>query len=148
MAAGTLSEGTPRGKDAASKPNRPPNRPPMFRPADIILGIGLIVVGFVMSFFLAFGQDDGARVEVMTGGKLYGVYSLDEDQTVTIRQDGHVNTFEIKGGAARMTDANCRNHDCMQQGAISKTGETIVCLPHKVVLEITGGEEEFDVVAQ
>ena len=47
-----------------------------------------------------------------------------------------------------MIRANCHNHDCMQQGSISKTGETIVCLPHKLVLEVTGGEEEFDVIAQ
>ena len=125
-----------------------PDRPPMFRPADIILAIGLIVIGFVMSFFLVFGSDDGAQVEVRTAGELYGIYSLDEDQTVTIKQGSKVNEFEIKDGAVRMLHASCHNHDCIQQGAISKTGETIVCLPNKVVLEVTGGEEEFDVVAQ
>ena len=120
----------------------------MFRPADIILAIGLIVIGFVMSFFLAFGSDDGARVKVLTAGDLYGTYSLDQDQTVTVRRGSHVNEFEIKDGAVRMVHADCRNHDCIQQGTITKTGETIVCLPNKVVLEVTGGEEEFDVIAQ
>ena len=123
-------------------------RPPMFRPADIILAISLIVIGFVMSFFLVFGGDDGAQVKVQTAGKLYGVYSLGENQTVTIRQGSKINEFEIRDGTVRMIHASCHNHDCIQQGAISKTGETIVCLPNKVVLEVTGGEEEFDVVAQ
>ena len=123
-------------------------RPPMFRPADIILAIGLIIVGFAMSFFLAFGKDDGAQVKVQTAGELYGTYSLDEDQTVTIKQGSHVNEFEIKNGTVRMIHADCHNHDCIQQGAVSRSGETIVCLPNKVVLEVTGGEEEFDVVAQ
>ena len=120
----------------------------MFRPADVILAIGLLIAGFAMSFFLAFGQDAGAQVRVMTGGQLYGVYNLGEEQTVTIRQGSHVNEFEIRDGRVRMTGANCHNHDCMQEGAISKTGETIVCLPHKLVLEITGGEEDFDVIAR
>ena len=75
-------------------------------------------------------------------------YDLDKDQTVTVRQGSHENEFEIRDGQVRMLHANCRNHDCIQQGAISRTGETIVCLPHKVVLEVTGGEEDFDVVAQ
>ena len=123
-------------------------RPPMFRPADIVLAIGLIAAGFAMSFFLAFGQDDGAQVKVTTDGKLYGTYSLEEDQLVTVKQGSLTNEFEIKDGKARMRQANCRNHDCIYEGAISKTGEMIVCLPHKVVLEVTGGEEEFDVVAQ
>lgn len=120
----------------------------MFRPADIILAVLLIAIGFAMSFFLAFGKDDGAQVRATADGKLYGVYRLDEDQTVTIRQGARVNEFEIKDGAVRMLHASCRNHDCMQEGAISRTGETIVCLPNKVVLEVTGGEEEFDVIAQ
>lgn len=124
------------------------NKPPMLRPADIILAIGLIAVGFVMSFILAFGQDDGAQVKVTAAGELYGIYSLGEDQTVTVKQGSHINEFEIKDGAVRMLHASCHNHDCIQQGAISKTGETIVCLPHKVVLEVVGGEEAFDVIAQ
>ena len=123
-------------------------RPPMFRPADIILAVGLIAAGFVMSFFLAFGQDEGGQVKVTAGGELYGVYSLAEDQVVTVKQGSRINRFEIKDGQVRMRKANCRNHDCIHEGSISKTGEAIVCLPHKVVLEVTGGKEEFDVVAQ
>ena len=133
-------------KPAFAKQNM--NTPPMFRPADIILAIGLIVLGFALSFYLAMGQDEGGQVEVRTAGELYGVYSLDEDQTVTVKQGSSENEFEIKDGQVRMLHANCHNHDCIQQGAISRTGETIVCLPHKLVLEVTGGEEEFDVVAQ
>ncbi len=120
----------------------------MFRPADIILAVLLIVIGFVMSFFLTFGKEDGTQVRAMADGKLYGVYRLDENQSVTIRQGSRINEFEIRDGTVRMLHANCHGHDCMQEGAISRTGETIVCLPNKVVLEITGGEEEFDVIAQ
>lgn len=120
----------------------------MFRPADIVLAVSLIVLGFVLSFFLAFGKDEGTQVTVRLDGKVYGTYALQEDQTVTVRQGSRENVFEIKDGCVRMIRANCHNHDCMQAGAISKTGQTIVCLPHKLVLEITGGEEEFDVVAQ
>lgn len=135
-----------RMTDGISNKTAKPDR--MFRPADIILAASLIVIGFVMSFFLAFGQEDGAQVEVQAGGELYGVYSLDEDQTVTIRQGSRVNEFRIQDGTVRMIHANCHNHDCMQEGSIAKAGETIVCLPNKVVLEVTGGEEDFDVVAQ
>ena len=120
----------------------------MFRPADIVLAIGLILLGFALSFFLAFGKDAGSEVTVRTDGKLYGVYSLEKDQTVTIQQGDAVNVMEIRDGSVRMTRANCENKDCVHSGAISKTGETIVCLPHKIVLEVTGGEEAFDVVSQ
>ena len=37
-----------------------------------------------------------------------------------------------------MTDADCPDKLCVKTGRISKTGETIVCLPHRVVVEIIG----------
>lgn len=118
----------------------------MFRKADIILIAVLIIAGFVMSFTLAAGRSDGTTVTVTRDGRLYGTYDLAKDQTVEIREDGGVNTFEIKDGTVRMVEADCHNKDCMQQGVISKTGQTIVCLPHKLVIEITGGEQEYDTI--
>ena len=41
-----------------------------------------------------------------------------------------------------MKDAECPDKLCMRQGAISRDGQTIVCLPHKLVVEVIGGEKE------
>lgn len=119
-----------------------------FRLGDIVLAIGLIVIGFAMSFIMVTGQDEGAIVVAAVDGETYGSYSLEEDRKVTIERDSHVNTFEIKDGQVKMIRATCHNHDCIREGTISRTGETIVCLPNKVVLEVKGGEEDFDVVAR
>lgn len=47
-----------------------------------------------------------------------------------------------------MSYSDCKNQICVEDGKISRTNQSIVCLPNKVVVEITGGEEEFDAVAQ
>lgn len=46
-----------------------------------------------------------------------------------------------------MIEADCPDHYCVDHAAIDKVNETIVCLPHRVVLEITGGGEEKEVDA-
>lgn len=127
---------------------RPSANTPMFRAADFILAIVLIAAGFLMSFFLSFGNSDGAQLTATADGKLYGTYSLAEDQTITIRHNGHTNRFEITAGKVRMISADCRGHDCIKEGSISKAGETIVCLPNRVVLEISGEKEGFDAISQ
>lgn len=119
-----------------------------FRPADIILAIGLIVIGLVMSFFIVSGRGEGEMVVATVDGETYGTYSLGDDRKITIEKGSHTNTFEIKDGRVHMIRANCHNHDCINEGTISRSGETIVCLPNKVVLEVKGGEEDFDVVAR
>jgi hypothetical protein len=48
-----------------------------------------------------------------------------------------------------MTEADCPDKLCVQEKAVSKNGETIVCLPHRVVVEITSEEEnEIDGVTR
>lgn len=44
--------------------------------------------------------------------------------------------MEIKDGYADCTEADCRDGLCVNQKKISKVNETIVCLPHKVIIEI------------
>ena len=120
----------------------------MFRPADIILAVILVIAGFVMSFALASGDSEAERVTATVNGELYGFYDLSEDQDITVEQNGHKNVFRIKGGSVHMIEADCHGHDCIRQGRISKSGQTIVCLPNKLVLEITGGEQEFDTISK
>ena len=120
----------------------------MFKPADIILAVALIIIGFGFSFFLSVGKDEGSQINVTIDGKPYGVYSLAENQTVKIKQEDSVNVIEIKDGSAFMKSANCKGQDCVHEGSISMTHEKIVCLPHKIVVEVAGGEEEFDAIAK
>ena len=62
--------------------------------------------------------------------------------------EGGYNVLEIEGGAAAVTEADCGDLTCVNTGAISREGESIVCLPYRLVVEITGGgAAEVDAVA-
>lgn len=106
----------------------------MITRADIVLGLVLLAVGISSGFAVnAFGEE-GNSVKVEVQGKLYGEYSLDKDREVVIDEDGHINKFIIKDGAAKMVEANCPDGYCLRDSAISKTNESIVCLPNKVII--------------
>ena len=49
------------------------------------------------------------------------------------------NTLVIEDGKAHISDADCGDHTCIHTGRISREGEQIVCLPHKLVIEIASG---------
>ena len=61
---------------------------------------------------------------------------LDKDTTITVSADLGSNTIVVSNGAVSVIDADCPNHDCIQQGAISSTNQQIVCLPHKLWIEV------------
>ena len=51
------------------------------------------------------------------------------------------NTIEISGKSVRMTEASCPDRICIKTGAISRSGQSIVCAPHRIVVTIIGDRE-------
>jgi hypothetical protein len=120
----------------------------MLKKADIILTVALIAIGLVMSYTLSFGKSDGDLLTVTLNGEKYGSYSLTEDREITVDEDGHTNKITIKDGVVSMSFSNCHGQDCVDSRDISQSGENIICLPHKLVLEITGGEGQYDSISK
>ena len=61
------------------------------------------------------------------------------------QEDGSVNVIRVEDGAVFMQEANCRDGLCIRQGRMKNTAKTIVCLPHKLVVQLTGDAPESDV---
>lgn len=61
---------------------------------------------------------------------------------------GGYNVLEVEGTRARMREANCPDRLCVQMGWIERPGQSIVCLPHRLLLRIEGGEEKLDGVSR
>ena len=83
----------------------------------------------------------GSYITVTVDGKEYGTYSLSEEQTITIGEGEHINTITIKDGKAYMASASCPDQLCVNQMAINYDKQSIICLPNKVAVTVTSGNE-------
>ena len=92
-----------------------------------------------------FGKQ-GDSVVVTVDGSTYGTYSLAKNQEIEITIQGiHTNTLSIQDGYAKMTYGDCPDKLCVHQKRISKSNETIICLPNKVVVLVDSEKEsQFD----
>lgn len=116
--------------------------------SDIILISIVLLLGTFALVFQHFAMKTGRMVKVYIDGEEVNSFSLDENIEYKIsasdREAGSENTDEfekynilvIKGGKAYISEADCTEQICVKHNAISKTGETIVCLPHGLVIEI------------
>ena len=112
----------------------------------VFIGALLVISVALCIFVYAVPHGTHGSIQITVDGKLYGTYSLAEDQVIQI---GDTNVCEIKDGEVKMTEADCPDKLCVHQKAISKTNETIVCLPNKVVVQVIGaGESELDSIAR
>lgn len=121
-----------------------------FGKADVIL---LSVIFFILILWVIFSfvfKKEGVSVVVTVEGKEYQTVPLSKDQEIEVKKDGTViNRVSIHEGKADMTEATCPDKLCVHQKPVSKSGETIVCLPHEVVVEVKGSEKgEFDSIAR
>ena len=114
-----------------------------------IAALLLIVSALGLCFYLFRGEGD--TVVVTVDKKEFGRYPLSEDTVVEIRtgKDGaELNRLVIKDGRAYVETATCPDGICADHKPISREGESIVCLPHKVVITIDSTEtnEEPDII--
>lgn len=102
-----------------------------------IVWISIFAVVIVLLIFLKLTSKDGEKVSVRVDGKEIARYELSEDREVVIDgYNGGVNTLIIKDKKAYIKDADCPDKLCEHQGKIHLVGQSLVCLPHRVVVEI------------
>ncbi|MCR4676582.1 MAG: NusG domain II-containing protein [Sphaerochaetaceae bacterium] len=119
--------------------------------ADIILIAALLLAALSFLLFQLFSRQSGAVVKVSVGGEVVKELSLYRDQRYEINGvNGGFNTLVIENGQAWIEDADCPDALCVHMGKISFEGQSIVCLPHKVVVTVEGkaSQSSVDAVAK
>ena len=76
-------------------------------------------------------------VVVKVDGAVIKELPLNQDAEFTVPgYQGGINSIMIRNGSVLVSDADCPDKLCVKMGRINRAGETIVCLPHRVVVEI------------
>jgi len=113
---------------------------------DIMLVAALLLLALAVWGVVKLTEKPGAVAVVTVDGTEVGRYPLSEDITESLAGGGNV--LRIEAGEAYIEHADCPDLLCVKQGRIKSAGESIVCLPHKLVVTVYGGETpDIDAVA-
>ena len=91
-----------------------------------------MITGVVINVFMPAG-----KVVISIDNKEYETVSLKENEKVVIENEYGKNVVIIKDGQVYVETADCPDKTCVKQGKIMKTGQSIVCLPHRMTVTIT-----------
>lgn len=94
-------------------------------------------------YYLIAASENGVDAETqMTLQKLTKDADKEWDEIIARveekNRNGNYNIFMCQNKEVRMINANCPDQICVHHYPISAAGENIICLPHKVVIAITG----------
>ena len=117
---------------------------------DIILAVAIVLIATVGLLLFVLTKEEGSTVAVKIDGVVTDTYPLSENIEVLIKtgeNDENINVLTIEDGKASISEADCPDKICVETRAVSFVGETIVCLPHKLVIEITNEntDDQIDV---
>ena len=94
--------------------------------------------------------DAGLRAIVHDGDGGTHELPLSQDAELAVTTSLGANVVVVQDGAVFVREADCENHDCVRQGRISAAGQQLVCLPHRLWVEIVpdgGAPGQMDVDA-
>lgn len=123
-----------------------------FKKKDLLLIITVLIIALAFYFCQEFtGENSDNQVVVMVDGETYGTYDLNEDQTISINHGSNI--LKIQDKEAKIIEADCPDKLCVHQSPISKSNQSIICLPNKLVVKIVAGHgnedsEDVDTVAR
>lgn len=104
---------------------------------DIVLFGVIIFVAFILMVFIKiYNYGEGKKIRVYVNGEVYGEYSLNEKKEIEINTKYGKNILVIENDYAFMKFADCKDGYCVKQGKIKLKNQTIVCLPHKLVIKV------------
>lgn len=112
----------------------------------IIIIISLISIIYVERDATSYNSK---YISIQVNGKEYKKITFNPKmvgKTIPIKTKYCYNLIEIGDEKVRVIEADCPDKLDVKQGYISKPGETIVCLPNRLIIEIKGenGENEID----
>lgn len=110
---------------------------------EISIWAGILCIAAVLLLIVIKTSEDGDYVQVRIDGKVTDTYSLKDSGTYPIEGSGE-NILVIEDGKAYIKEADCPDKLCIKQGKIQKVGQSLICLPNKVVVEVISMEQKDD----
>ena len=116
---------------------------------DIVLILALLLLALLAWGALRLTKKPGGEAVVTVDGVLVATLPLSIEARLPVGAErGFLNVVEVADGRVRILEADCPDRLCVRQGWIRYDGESIVCLPHKLIVSIRGGGQDLDAVAR
>ncbi|MBR6801128.1 MAG: NusG domain II-containing protein [Eubacteriaceae bacterium] len=119
-----------------------------FRKKDIFVILALLLIAGVI-YFINLPGEAGNVAEIRIDGVLVSTVKLADGNDGIYKLEGVNVEYEIKDGKIRFYSSDCPDHVCIEDGFVNLGGESVVCLPNRVVISIprgNGKDSEIDIM--
>lgn len=96
------------------------------------------------------GDIAAGEVVIYKDGQVFAAVPLTVERTVVVEdENGSRNVIRVEDGKAEMIEASCPDQICVHSRPVQKNGQSIICLPNRVSVEVRSTQEnEIDGVSE
>jgi hypothetical protein len=106
--------------------------------------IFLSLLGVFYLFQTLWSNEHAAKVQIRIGDKIYATYSLNQQREILVHGKIGDAIISISQGKARFAKSPCNTQYCVHQGWLTRAGQTAICLPNQISLELLGDTKPYD----
>ncbi len=119
----------------------------LFRRADIFVYLLISSLALVLFLIGIKDAENGCSyLRVSCGGETK-LYSISEDASYTFTNNGYTLVAVVENGGVYVSQTDCPDEICRLTGKISRTGQSIICVPAEISLSLISDEEaDYDAV--
>lgn len=126
-------------------------RSPKLKPAAwdvlVVLVVLALAAGLAAGPYFATKTAGELTVSVTADGETVERCALADYAGGSYENRGYTLTVAVENGAVRVSESNCPNQDCVHTGAISRAGQSVVCLPARIAVTLEGTASDYDLIA-
>jgi hypothetical protein len=111
----------------------------------MVLVLATLFIGMSYAHFWT-GPTPATEALVQTGDGHRHHLHLGRDATLHVPGPLGDTRIEVHDGRARIADSPCNDKFCVHYGWLDHGGETIACLPNRVVLQLAGADQDYDAI--
>lgn len=115
---------------------------------DALIALIVLTLALVLGarFWFAPAESGALTVVVSANGQEVERTALADYAGGVYESNGCTLTVAVSNGAVSVAASDCPNQDCVHSGAVSRAGQSIVCLPARIVIELVGTSADYDLV--
>lgn len=108
----------------------------------LVIGVSLGLV--VLSFFTLWSQQPATTLRIRAGDTVIGEFSLMQTKQLNVKGKMGVSIIDIQQGKVRFKQSPCNSQYCVHQGWLQRAGQTAICMPNQVSIELIGATQTMD----
>lgn len=117
----------------------------LFKKWDLISAVVIVLV-CVLLLYIGKAKTENPTAKIYVDSKCIDTIALNDVQKNYQLEPIKNVIVEVTKGKIRFKNSDCKDKLCVKSGWLSKNNDTAACLPKKVVISVSSGSSNFDVM--